>query len=123
MGSAAEAEIGATYINAQELFPIRNCLHEMGHPQPPTPIQVDNTATEAFENNTLKQKRSKAIDMRFNWIQDRTKQGRFKIYWQLGDSNTGGYHTKHHSLTHHRLMRPVFLHTNLLIAQLSNNLL
>ena len=119
MGSAAEVEIGATYINGQELVPIRTCLHKMGHPQSPTPMQVDNTTAEAFANNTPKQKLSKAINMRVYWIQDRTKQGHFKTYWQPGDSNTGDYHTKHHSPNYHRLMRHVFLHTNLLIAQLS----
>ena len=71
MGSAAEAEIGASYMNAQESLPIRVCLEEMGHPQPPTPIQVDNTTAVGFANKTIKQKRSKAIDMRFYWIQDR----------------------------------------------------
>ena len=61
--------------------------------------------------------------MRFYWIKDHTEQGQFKIYCQPGNSNTGDYHTKHHSPTHHRLMRPVFLHTHLLIELLSNNLL
>ena len=65
MASAAEAEIGANFIAAQESIPLRTCLDELGHPQPPTPIQVDNTTAAAFANSTLKQKRSKAIDMRF----------------------------------------------------------
>ena len=37
MGSAAEAEIGAGYINAREVNPIRVCQEEMGHPHLPTP--------------------------------------------------------------------------------------
>jgi hypothetical protein len=63
MGSAAEAEIGVTYINGQEAIPIRTTLDEMGHPQPPTPMQVDNSTAEGFSNGTIKQKHSKAIDM------------------------------------------------------------
>ena len=54
MGSAAETEIGASYMNAQESLPIRVCLEEMGHPQPPTPIQVDNTTAVGFANKTIK---------------------------------------------------------------------
>ena len=81
MGSAAEAEIGATYINGQEAVPIRTLLLKLGHPQPVTPIQVDNSTADGFSNYTIKKKRPKAIDMHFYWIRDRTSQGQFLIYW------------------------------------------
>jgi hypothetical protein len=55
MGSAAKAEMGATYINGQEAIPIRTTLEELGHPQPPNPIQVDNSTAEGFANDTIKQ--------------------------------------------------------------------
>jgi hypothetical protein len=74
-------------------------------------MQVDNTTSVGFANSTIKQKRSKAIDMRFYWLQDRSKQGQFIIYWRPGSQNLGDYHTKHHSRAHHRLMRPTYLHT------------
>ena len=109
MASAAEAEIGASFLAAQESVPIRTCLEELGHPQPPTPIQVDNTTAAAFANGTLKQKRSKAIDMRFYWIQDRCQQDQFRIFWAPGAVNLGDYHTKHHPPTHHIKMRPKIL--------------
>ena len=120
MGSAAEAEIASSYMNGQEAIPIRTTLEEMGHPQPPTPVQVDNSTAEGFANDTIKQKRSKAIDMRFYWIQDRTRQGQFLIYWRPGADNLADYHTKHHSAAHHRRMRPHFLHTT---EQLANNVI
>jgi hypothetical protein len=58
MGSAAEAEIGTAYINGQEAIPIHTTLEEMGHPQPPTPMQVNDSTAEGFANNdhTIKQK-------------------------------------------------------------------
>ena len=56
MGSAAEAEIGVWYINGQDCVPITTTLEEIGHPQPPTPIQVDNTTAASFANGTIKQK-------------------------------------------------------------------
>jgi hypothetical protein len=40
MSSAAEAEIGAVFINAKELVVLRIALEELGHPQPPTPIET-----------------------------------------------------------------------------------
>ena len=106
MASAAEAEIGASFLAAQESIPLRTCLEELGHSQPPTPIQVDNTTAAAFANKTLKQKRSKAIDMRFYWLQDRCLQGQFNIFWAPGAVNLGDYHTKHHPPSHHKKMRP-----------------
>ena len=81
MGSAAKTEIGAAYINGQEAVTIRTLLRELGHPQPATPIQVDNSTDDGFANDIIKQKRSKAIDMRFYWIRDRTSQSQFLVYW------------------------------------------
>ena len=52
--SAAEAELGALFLNGQEAKIIRLILEEMGHPQPPTPIHVDNTTTAGIVYNTIK---------------------------------------------------------------------
>ena len=38
MSSAAEAELGALYINCREAIPARHALEYMGHKQPPTPM-------------------------------------------------------------------------------------
>jgi hypothetical protein len=43
MSSAAEAELGALYINAWEAIPMQLLLKEMGHKQAPTPIQTNNS--------------------------------------------------------------------------------
>ena len=80
MASTAEAEIGALYVNAQKACPIKTILEELGHLQPPTPLQTDNYTAMHLSNKTLKQKRSKAIDMMFYWLQDRVKQGQFYIF-------------------------------------------
>ena len=80
VSSLVEAEIGATFINDKDALPIRTTIEELGHPQPPTPMKVDNTTAVGFANNTIKQKRSKAIAMHFYWIRDRTRQVQFKIY-------------------------------------------
>jgi hypothetical protein len=55
MGAAAKAEISATYINGQEAIPIQTTLEELGHPQAPTTMQVDNSTAEGFANDTIKQ--------------------------------------------------------------------
>jgi hypothetical protein len=49
---AAKAEHGALYINACKAVPQRQLLEEMGHPQPPTSMQTDNsTALDVVTSN------------------------------------------------------------------------
>ena len=110
MASAAEAEVAALYMNAQEMIPMRQCLIELGHPQPPTPLKTDNSTATGILTGTIKQKRSKAIDMRFYWLKDRVKQRQFDVYWAPGLNNLADYTTKHHSGKHHRQLRPIQLH-------------
>ena len=76
----------------------------------PTAHSHASTTSVGFANNTIKQKQSKAIDMRFYWIRDCTRHGHLKIYWSPGSTNLGDYHNKHHFPSHHQLMRPQFLH-------------
>jgi hypothetical protein len=51
--SAAEAELGALFLNAQQVKALHFTLAELGHPQPPTPIHIDNTTTAGIVNNTI----------------------------------------------------------------------
>jgi len=53
MSSAAEAELGAFYINAQEAVPQLITLTEMNHKQPQTPMQTDNTTALGVMNNNI----------------------------------------------------------------------
>jgi hypothetical protein len=87
MLSAAEAEIGAVFINAKEGAVLRTTLEELGHKQPPTPMETDNTTATGYSNCTIKQKRTKAMDMRCYWIKDRVKHGQFNVYWGPGFQN------------------------------------
>ena len=95
----------------------------MGHPQLPTPLAVDNTTAVGFANKTIKQKMSKAIDMRFYWMQDRQNQGQFIIYWSPGATNLADYHSKHHPPVHHKQMRPTILHSSHFVNCLSQCLM
>jgi hypothetical protein len=68
--SAAEAEIGALFFNGQDGCMLRTTLTELGHPQPVTTIQTDNECANGIANDIVKQKQSKATDVRFYWIRD-----------------------------------------------------
>ena len=84
MSSATEDETGALFYSGKEAAPLRIALAEMGHPQKATPIQTDNACAPGITNNTVKQKRSKAMDTRFYWIKDRVEQGQYQVHWQKG---------------------------------------
>jgi len=70
MTSATEAELAALYIMAREAVCICIILEELGHKQPPTPLQTDNAMAEAVVNGKVQPKRTKAVDMRFHWLRD-----------------------------------------------------
>ena len=81
MASAAEAETGGLFENCQAACPIRVTLEEMGWPQPAAPVRMDNLASKGIVTGTVKQCRSRALDMHFRWVRDRVNQGQFRIHW------------------------------------------
>jgi hypothetical protein len=110
VASAAESEVGACFQNAQSGAPLIVTLAELGHIQPPTRLHTDNSTAFGILNKTIKQKRSKAMDMRYHWLTDRVSQKQFDVYWRPGRENLSDYHTKHHSAQHHKDMRGLILH-------------
>eukprot|EP00957_Ditylum_brightwellii_P181085 13794577-Ditylum_brightwellii.AAC.1 len=77
----------------------------MGHPQPPTPIQVDNAVAHGIVNNNIRKHKTKAIDMRLYWVQDQVKQKQFIMYWETGSNNKADYFAKHHpSENNHKMI-------------------
>ena len=87
--SAAEAELGALFLNAREAKVIRLILRELGHEQPPTPIHVDNTTAVGIVNNTIKRQRSRAMEMRYFWLLCQEAQHIFKVVHKPGAENMG----------------------------------
>jgi hypothetical protein len=110
VASAGEAEIAATFTNGQDGCPIITTLEEMGHKQGTVTITTDNKCAEGFANRTTKMKRTKAMDMRFYWILDRSDQRQYKVIWRECKSNRADYFTKHHPTEHHIEMRPIYYH-------------
>jgi hypothetical protein len=110
VASASEAELAALFHNCREACPLRTTLEELGHPQPATPVKTDNSTAAGISNDTVKQKRSKAIDMRFYWVRDRVGQGQFNVFWAPGTDNDGDYWTKHFPGSHHQAVRPKYFY-------------
>jgi hypothetical protein len=73
---AANVELGALFHYSKEACPLQIALTKMGHPQNTTTLSTDNF-TAAGSN--VKQRRSKAINMRYYWVCDRISQGQFTV--------------------------------------------
>jgi hypothetical protein len=109
MLSVVEAELMALFLNAKEAAVICQILTEIGHPQPRTPIQTNNTTVEAFVTNRVQPKQLTAMDMRLHWLKLCEAQEKFKIHWQRGKTNPADNITKHHVPAHHTNIRSEFL--------------
>lgn len=109
--SVAEAEYAAIFLAGRETINARNILQDLGYPQKTTPFLCDNACAVGLANNTVKQKRSKAIDMRYHWTRDQVQQGKFSITWEEGAANLADYFTKAHPVHHHINMRHKYVHT------------
>jgi hypothetical protein len=107
--SAAEAELGALFLNAKEAKVMRLTLHELGHPQPPTPIHIDNSTTVGIVNNTIKRQKSRSMEMQYFWLLDGKIQQLFDFQYHPGLENLADYPSKHHSGRHHQEVRPYYV--------------
>ena len=79
MTSAAEAEIGAIFINVREAVPQRMTLIKIGHPQPLTPMQTDNSTAHSVVTNNVQPRRTKAMDTKFKDNPDTTSGRELQI--------------------------------------------
>jgi hypothetical protein len=111
VSSAGEAEYGAAFIFAQHGVWLRNIAIAFGHAQPATPILCDNEFAIGLATDTIKQKKSKSIDMRFHWLRDRIRQGQFTITHLKGSLNLADFFTKTLSCAHHQEMMPRLVYT------------
>ncbi len=110
--SAAEAKLSALFLNAQEAKVLWLTLLELRHPQPPTPIHINNTTTIGIVNNTIKHQRSRAMEKRYFWLLDGKTQTYLKFYYQPGQENLGDYPSKHHTADIHQHIRPYYVNTD-----------
>ena len=76
----------------------------MNHPQVAikgTPMEIDNSTAHGITHESINQKRSKAIDMRYYWLRDQRRLQLFNYYWRKGELNLADYCSKHFPATSH----------------------
>ena len=94
--SAAEAECHGLFHNCQMAVAIRRILNGIGHTQNKTTVKTDNTTVTSFVSSTMKEKKSKTWDMRYNWLRDKPAREKFNIIWSKSSTNMADYFTKNH---------------------------
>jgi hypothetical protein len=107
----AEAEYAGLFAAARIATNERQILHDMGHPQPPTPLYCDNEVAIGLATDTINLKMSKSLDMRFHWLRDRVRQGHFRLIFVPGLKNAADFFTKTKlclSPVAHRILAPFF---------------
>ncbi len=94
VASAAEAELAGGFQAAQLAVHFRTILHDLGYPQPPSLLRMDNTVAIGIATEAINAKKSKSMDMRFFWIIDRVRQGKFVVKHIPGQWNIADHFTK-----------------------------
>lgn len=109
VSAATEAEYGTAYLNTKHTVMLRHVLSCIGHPQAPTHLIMDNKAAAGIANDTVTQRQSKAMDMRFHFVRDRVRQQQIRAIWQAGRHNLADFLTKAHPTKHFLAMRQFFI--------------
>ena len=84
-------------------------LIEMVHAQPPTPTVTNSATGDGFVNDNIRQRRSRATQMRFYWVGYRVRQGKFLVHWMAGGHNLADYFTKNYPTIHYQSQRSIYL--------------
>ena len=117
--SAAESECAGLFKNSHISIHIRRVLEALSHKQKSTKVKTDNRTANSFVHSSMRMKRSKSWDMRYHWLRENDQKQSLKIYWDKGSNNDADYFTKHHSPSHHKLMRPKYILKGFAVTELA----
>ena len=92
--SACEAEYVALFETGKATMAVRNITEALGLSQGTTQIVCDNQAATAIANDTAREKRTRHMNMRLNWIKDKVYQHVLSVRWRPGHSNLADFVTK-----------------------------
>jgi hypothetical protein len=92
--SSAEAEYVAMSAAAQEAKWLATFLGELGFPQGPITLYVDNQSAKAIAENPIHHARTKHIDVRYHFIRDLISNGVISLQWCPTESMTADTFTK-----------------------------
>jgi hypothetical protein len=79
VASAAEAELGALFMNCQEGMIFKATLNDLGCPQPPILVHCNNATAVGIATNTIKRQRSCAMEMKYFWTCEKMHRKYFGV--------------------------------------------
>ena len=99
VSSVCEGEYATAFMMAQLAMPLRVQLKDLGYKQDMFPngstlLTTDNLCAEGIANNSMKLKRSRAMDMRYHWLRDRVKLGDFTVKWRKNTHSLADFFSK-----------------------------
>jgi hypothetical protein len=109
VASAGEAELAALFANVQILIMLRSMLTNLGYPQPCTPVWCDNEFVKGLCESSVRPKKSKSMDVRFNWCRQHVSNGTFTVPFVPSLANYADFFTKSISAMRHLEMAPLFV--------------
>lgn len=89
--SVAEAEYIATFMVGQMGLELRNTLNDLGNHQDKILLTTDNAIAYGINNDTVKIKRTRSIDIKYFWMRDRVRTGDFNALWREGKSSLADF--------------------------------
>jgi hypothetical protein len=101
VASIAEGEYCSQFLTGQTAYWHRVINERMGYPQPPTILYGDNTTAIGIATDSIKVKKSKAMDKNLHWIKDRTRLGDFLPMYIPTEKNSADYQTKNLAVKEH----------------------
>ena len=107
--AVSESEYAGVFANGQIAVDEVRALGSLGYPQPPPVILCDNECAVGLATDTVRAKKSKSIDMRFDWIRDRVRQGQLLVSFLPGVLNLGDFFTKSLPVHTHASVSPLFV--------------
>jgi hypothetical protein len=114
VSSVCEGEYAAAFLMAQLAMPLRVQLKDLNYKQDMFPngstlLTTDNMCAEGIANNSMKLKRSRAMDMRYHWLRDRVKNGDFTVQWRRNTNSLADFFTKTLTTKEFQRMRRKFI--------------
>jgi hypothetical protein len=109
VASAGEAELAALFANMQICIILRTTLTNVGYPQPCTPMWCDNEFVKGMCESSVRPKKSKSMDVRFNWCRQHVSNGSFSIPFIASLADYADFFTKSLPVFRHLEMMPLFV--------------
>jgi hypothetical protein len=110
VASVAETELAGGFQIAQAAVHFRS---DLGYPQPPTLLRMDNTVAIGIATESINAKRSKSMDVRFFWVIDRVRRAQFVVKHVSRQWNIANHFTK-------PLPKAKFLFIHYLVVNMDN---